>query len=121
MVLVDTSVWVCFLRSKEPHLEELLERGSVVCHPFIVGELACGRMKNRKQILSLLQTLPMAQVAEHSELLAFIERHGLMGAGLGLVDIHLLAAAVLTGIPLWTFDRKLKQTAARLNVAFAVP
>jgi len=120
MVLVDTSVWVSHLKYGSPRLEALLLDGSVVCHPFIIGELACGKIKNRTEVLSLLQVLPMLDVIEHEDLLLFIERKGLMGTGLGFVDVHLLAAAVLAGIPLWTFDRRLKQASAKLSIDFSV-
>jgi len=85
MILVDTSVWASHLRKGTPQMEELLLDGSVVCHPFIVGELACGQIENRKEILSLLQSLPMVEIVEHEELLLFIERNRLMGIGLGFV------------------------------------
>lgn len=118
MVLVDTSVWVSFLQSGHVRLKELLEKGKVLSHPFIIGELACGKLKNRQEILSLLKTLPAAASATHDEVLRFIEDHRLMGLALGLFDIHLLAAARLTGVPLWTDDKSLKVAAVRLQVDF---
>ena len=118
MVLVDTSVWVTHLRQGNTQFGALLNEGTVVCHPFIIGELACGAMKNRVQILSLLQSLPMAKTAEHGEVLQFIEHNRLMGKGLGYVDVHLLASAVLTGVPLWTLDRKLQQSSAKLRIDY---
>jgi predicted nucleic acid-binding protein len=118
VVLVDTSIWVAHLRQGNTQLETLLNEGTVVCHPFIIGELACGAMKNRMQILSLLQSLPMAKAAEHSEVLPFIEHNRLMGKGLGYIDVHLLASAVLTGVPLWTLDRKLQQSSAKLRIDY---
>jgi len=118
MVLVDTSIWVSHFRGGDTKLKELLLNGRVVCHPFIVGELACGQLKNRKEILSLLEALPMAKIAEHEEVLHFIEKHRLIGIGLGYVDVHLLASALLSGIPLWTKDKKLKEVAIRLNVSY---
>ncbi|HHN65493.1 MAG TPA: PIN domain-containing protein [Nitrospirae bacterium] len=116
MILVDTSVWVNHLREGNSKLAELLEMGQVICHPFVIGELACGNLKNRKLILSLLSSLPSAVQAEHEEVLKFIEQHKLMGRGLGYVDIHLLASAMLTGVPLWTFDKKLHKTACELGL-----
>ena len=118
MVLVDTSIWVAHLRQGNTQLETLLNEGTVVCHPFIIGELACGAMKNRVQILSLLQSLPMAKAAEHAEVLPFIEHNRLMGKGLGYIDVHLLASAVLTGVLLWTLDRKLQQSSAKLRIDY---
>ena len=118
MVLVDTSIWVAHLRERNVQLEALLNEGTVSCHPFIIGELACGTMRNRVQILSLLQSLPMAETAEHSEVLQFVEHNRLMGKGLGYVDVHLLASAVLTGVHLWTLDRKLQQSSAKLRIDY---
>ncbi|MBI5585390.1 MAG: type II toxin-antitoxin system VapC family toxin [Deltaproteobacteria bacterium] len=109
MVLVDTSVWVRHFREGDPHLVRLLEAGEVLFHPFIVGELACGNLKNRREILSLLELLPLAVQAKHGEILKFIEQNRLMGKGLGYIDVQLLASAVLTGIPLWTLDKKLNE------------
>ena len=83
---------------------------------MIVGELACGNLKNRKEILSLLQELPEAEIVDHMEVLHFIEEHQTMGQGLGFIDNHLLASAVLTGVRFWTFDKRLKKVAAVLNV-----
>lgn len=118
MVLVDTSVWVSHLREGNAKLEALLNEGMVVCHPFIIGELACGTMRNRAQILSLLQSLPTAEIAEHSEVLLFIEHNRLVGKGLGYVDVHLLASAILTDIPLWTLDRKLQPASAKIRIDY---
>ncbi len=118
MVLVDTSVWVDHFRHGLPELAKRLDTGSVVCHPFVLGELACGNLKNRQEILELLQTLCTCPVATHEEVLSFIEANHLMGRGLGYIDLHLLASAKLGGITLWTLDRSLKTTASRLNVAY---
>ncbi len=118
MVLVDTSVWVSHLREGHPGLADLLNNAEVACHPFVVGELACGNLKNRAVILSLLENLPVTLLVDHHELLAFIENHALHGKGLGYIDIHLLASATLTGLPLWTFDGKLKQFAGKLNCGY---
>jgi len=115
MVLVDTSVWVSHLREAHTGLVELLDNGEVACHPFIVGELACGGLKNRAVILSLLEALPMASSVEHEEVLAFIEEHELMGKGLGYIDVHLLASTVLSGFPLWTLDKNLGRLADVLH------
>jgi len=118
VVIVDTSIWVTHLRRGTRHLEELLLDAKVVCHPFVVGELACGNLKNRYEFLSLLQSLPMAPTVVFKELLYFIERHRLMGKGIGFVDSNLLASAHLAGIPLWTFDRKLSLVASELELAY---
>ena len=118
MILVDTSIWVSHFRTGNSHLATLLNNEEVVCHPFVVGELACGNMKNRKEILSLLQTLPMAEMAGHQEVLHFIEYNQLMGKGFGYIDVHLLASALLTKIPLWTSDKKLKAASAELGLSY---
>jgi predicted nucleic acid-binding protein len=118
MVLVDTSVWVKHLRDGWPVLEDLLEDGHVMCRPFIVGELACRKLKKRTEILGLLQALPMAVSAEHGEVLRFIEDDRLMAKGLGFIDMHLLASALLSGLRLWTLDKRLRQVALKLGLAF---
>jgi hypothetical protein len=117
MVLVDTSVWVEHLRHGSVELEALLDQGEVLCHQFIIGEVACGGMKNRAEILSLLQTLPRVIPARHVEVMTFLENHRLMGKGLGYIDMHLLASAVLTEAPLWTLDKNLNAAAAKLGLA----
>ena len=96
----------------------LLSDAEVACHPFVVGELACGNLRNRLEILSLLQSLPSIPEVAHEELLLFVERHRLMGRGLGLIDVHLLASAQLATIPLWTLDRRLRVAAVGIHAAF---
>ncbi|HOW56364.1 MAG TPA: type II toxin-antitoxin system VapC family toxin [Smithellaceae bacterium] len=118
MVLVDTSVWVSHLRDGNTELADLLNDGRVLSHPLIVGELACGNLKDRAVILSFLQLLPTSIEAEHEEVLAFIENNRLMGKGIGYVDAQLIASAVLTGIPIWTLDKKLAQVADNLHIKY---
>jgi predicted nucleic acid-binding protein len=89
-----------------------------MCHPFIVGELACGNLKKRAEILALLQALPMAVSAEHGEVLRFIEDNGMMAKGLGFVDMQLLASALLSGLQFRTLDKRLRQVALKLGLAF---
>ncbi|HEX9562888.1 MAG TPA: type II toxin-antitoxin system VapC family toxin [Gemmatimonadaceae bacterium] len=117
MILVDTSVWVDHLRRGNARLAGLLGDGVVVSHPFVLGEIACGSLRQRGRILSLLAELPVAATATHSEVLAFIEARHLMGRGLGYVDVHLLAAASIEGVPLWTFDKRLDAAARAMGVA----
>jgi predicted nucleic acid-binding protein len=117
MVLVDTSVWVAHLRGEAIGLDALLNEGQVVCHPFIVGELACGNLNNRSEILVLLQALPQATLAHHDEVLHFIDHYRLMGKGLGYVDMHLLATALLTRVPLWTLDKKFQMAVKEMQLA----
>ena len=92
MILVDTSVWVDHLRAGEQGLEELLQHGRVLMHPFVIGELACGNLQNREMVLMLLHELPRAPVATDEEALLFIDRHRLYGLGIGYIDAHLLAS-----------------------------
>jgi len=117
MVLVDTSVWVDHLTRGQAQLAALLHEGQVVCHPFVIGELACGHVRNRREILGLLATLPQARVAEHDELLRFVEQHQLSGRGLGWVDVHLLGGAFLSSCRLWTHDKALREAARALRIA----
>jgi predicted nucleic acid-binding protein len=122
LILVDTSVWVDHLRRGDPGLVELLERSAVVMHPLVVGEIACGSLRDRKSLLELLQDLPAAVVATDNEVLQFIERHALHGKGIGHVDVHLLASVALTaGAKLWTRDQKLRQAAAALGCTHPEP
>ncbi len=120
MVLVDTSVWIKHLRERDDRLSGLLNEGLVCCHPFVIGELACGNLKNRAEILSLLQALPSAETAQHEEVLAFIENNDLMGKGLGYIDVHLLASALLSDVVLWTADNRLAEAASTLGVRYSV-
>jgi predicted nucleic acid-binding protein len=118
MVLVDTSIWVNHLRRGDIRLENLLLDGEVACHPFVIGELACGNIKNRSEILALLHDLPKAPTIDLAEYLHFIEQNHLSGTGIGFVDVHLLASAQLSGVPLWTKDKRLKETAFKLKVFY---
>ncbi len=118
MILVDTSIWISHFRKSNPHLMDLLLDELVACHPFVVGELACGNIKNREEIISLLKALPQAQVAEDDEILQFIEHKKLIGIGIGLIDVHLLASSLLTNLDLWTADKRLRTTASRFNILY---
>ena len=119
MILVDTSVWVDHLRAGEPALAVALEQGAVLTHPFVVGELACGNLKNRSEVLQLLGDLPGAPMATDAEALDFIERRALMGRGIGYIDVHLLASVVLAGSArLWTRDQRLAAVAEDLKLAY---
>lgn len=118
MILVDTSVWVDHLRAHNPRLAALLNAGMVLAHPFIIGELALGNLRQPKAVLTALLDLPQAKVATETEVLHFIDRHALFGRGAGYVDVHLLAAARLTaGTELWTNDRGLHALANKLSLA----
>lgn len=118
MILIDTSVWVDHLRAGNSMLAELLERGAALTHPFVIGELALGNLRQRELILRMLSRLPGASVATDAEVLRFVERHALFGRGVGCVDVHLLAAVRLTaGSQLWTFDKRLNDVAVQLGLA----
>ena len=116
-VLVDTSVWVDHLRHGEALLQDLLTSGQVTTHPFVIGELACGNLAHRGEILRLLSELPTVNVASHEEVLHLVEQHELHGKGLGWLDAHLLASALLSKTPLWTRDRRLATAAKTLGIA----
>jgi len=116
MILVDTSVWIEHLQAGSERLKTLLLDEQVLCHPFVIGELACGTLQNRSEILSMSKALPEAPLLEHEEVLRFLESRRLYGRGIGWVDAHLLASTVLTGCTLWTFDKPLRRAADALNV-----
>ena len=118
MILVDTSVWIEHLRRCDSRLLAALEAGEVLTHPFVIGELACGNLRNRREILDLLANLPAAPMAADAEVLGFIERRKLMGRCIGYLDAHLLAATALARpARLWTGDRRLAVIAAALGLA----
>jgi predicted nucleic acid-binding protein len=120
VILVDTSVWVDHLRTGNATLAALLDAGMALTHPFVIGEIALGSLRQRETVLSALSDLPHAAVATDAEVLAFIDRHALFGRGVGYVDAHLLAAARLTaGSELWTNDRRLHGVADALGLAMA--
>jgi len=116
MLLVDTSVWVNHFRHGDPQLTQTLEDGLVLMHPFVLGEIACGNLQKRTQVLSDLQTLPLALSADHSEVLLLMERHRLFGSGLSWIDVHLLASSLLSHCRLWTLDARLTRAAAKLRL-----
>lgn len=117
MILVDTSVWIDHLRQGDAELADALQQGRVAIHPFVVGELACGNLRARAEVLGLLQALPSLPVATSNEVLFFIDSYALMGRGIGYVDVHLLAAARLAGAQFWTRDKRLHGAAADLRLA----
>ena len=120
MILVDTSVWADHLRTGDAALAALLNAGSVLGHPFVVGELALGHLRQRRTVLDLLSNLPQSLVASDAEVLRFIDANAIFGRGVGYIDAHLLAATRLTaGARLWTRDKRLGEVAGALGVAFA--
>ena len=114
MTLVDTSVWVDHLRAGDAPLIALLEQGEVLTHPIVLGELACLRLSQRATVLQLLAQLPRAVEATDDDVRGLIERHALMGRGLGWTDAHLLASALLSDAGLLTRDRTLARIAHEL-------
>lgn len=122
MILADTSVWVDHLRAGDTALVALLDAGMVLAHPFVIGELALGNLRQREIVLKALADLPRASVATDAEVLHFIERHPLPARGIGYIDAHLLAAVKLTqGAELWTSDRRLHGVAVQLGLATTLP
>ena len=117
MILVDTSIWIDHLRHGEAELVAALQQSRIMDHPFVLGELACGNLKNRSQVLSLLESLPSATMASDSEVRTFIDQHALMGRGIGYIDAHLCASARLSGVQLWTRDKRLHAIASELGWA----
>lgn len=118
MILVDTSVWIDHFHRGVPRLAAALNDGAVFTHSFVIGELACGHLRDRKTVLSLLAELPGAEEASHDEVLGFIDRHRLWGRGVGYADMHLLASAALTPpVRLLTHDRRLRAIAESLDLA----
>jgi len=117
MVLVDTTVWVAHLRDRNAVLADLLSDGLILMHSFIVGELACGNLKDRAGIISDLIALPAARRAADSDVLQLLEQRKLWGRGLGWVDVHLLASALLSHCRFWTLDKKLGRVASELGLS----
>lgn len=122
MILVDTSIWVGHLNAGDDYLRELLDKSFVLTHPFVIGELALGHLRQRRLVLAALTELPHAVVATDSEAMHLIEQEKLFGSGIGYVDVHLLAAARLTpGTRLWTRDKRLGTVAERFSLGAMLP
>ncbi len=121
MILVDTSVWVDHLRTGDAKLVALLEGSTVVMHPMVLGELACGNLNDRETLLALWRNLPQLTVAADAEVLFFLERHRLWGRGIGYIDAHLLTSVSLNPeAQLWTRNRRLQESAEQLELAFSI-
>jgi predicted nucleic acid-binding protein len=116
-VLADTSVWIDHFKRRNSTLEQFLEKDAVSCHEFVVGELACGTLRHRAEILGLLSGLQTVPTVDHEEALHFLSERRLMGRGLGWVDVHLLASAIVTGEQLFTLDRRLAAAASAMGIA----
>ena len=116
MILVDTSVWVQHLRHGNTRLADLLEDEQVLSHPFVIGELAMGSIKNRLELLTLLERLPASAITTHRDVLTLVDRRRLHGSGIGWIDAHLLASAMLSQSRIWTLDGPLERAARSLDV-----
>ncbi|QRZ15799.1 type II toxin-antitoxin system VapC family toxin [Paracoccus methylovorus] len=122
MILVDTSIWIDHLRAGDAELAGLLKAGLVLAHPFVIGELALGSLKDREAVIAAMQGLPRTSVASHAEVMALIEARQLFSLGIGYVDAHLIAATLLApGTTLWTRDRRLSAAAARVGILHVLP
>ncbi len=120
MILADTSVWIDHMRSENKQLTVRLRDDQVLMHPMVIGELACGNLPNREETLTDLMKLPIPPVATDDEVLFFIERHRLMGRGIGYIDAHLLASVEMSDSALlWTLDRRLRDAATELSIAYS--
>lgn len=117
MILVDSSIWIGHLRASDPRLLTVLANGDALMHPFVLGELALGRLARRAAVIADLGELPAARVIDDAEVLSFIDSASLSGSGLGYVDAHLVASALSSSARLWSNDRKLHAVAARLGAA----
>lgn len=121
MILVDTSIWVDHLRSSDQALSSILEEGMVACHPWIIGELALGSIKERSEFLQMLGLLPQVDVVEQRKVMAFIERHRLFQRGIGWVDAQILVSAASWPCRIWTRDKRLADAAQDLGILWAKP
>lgn len=118
MILVDSSVWIDHFRNDNKLLSMLLSNGAIVMHEFILGELAIGNFKNRKVILSLLDSIPKLSKLTHDEFIYFLEQNSFYGRGVGFVDIHLLGSTKLAGVKIWTLDKSLLKLTESLNLNY---
>ena len=117
--LVDTSLWIHHFRSDSPGLRRLLDEDSVLCHQLVIGELACGQLKHRTEVLQSLTALSQAPTLAFDEVLTFLEVHKLYGQGLGWIDVHLLASTLLADVSLWTLDGPLQRAAKKLHCSYS--
>lgn len=117
MILADSSVWIDHIRAPDPEVESVLVEGRLYCHPIVIGEVACGNLRDRRILLEMYE-LPSANVAEHVEVFQLIEQRRWMGRGTGYMDLHLLASALLTDLKLWTRDKRLATLAAEVGAAY---
>lgn len=117
MILIDTSIWIRHFKSPNERLVSLLSDNQVAIHEFIIGELACGQLKFREEILELLQTLPLLPTLSHEEVLYMINKRKLYGSGIGWVDAHLVASTLVTKNHVWSYDKSLINITEKLNIS----
>jgi predicted nucleic acid-binding protein len=122
LILADTSVWIDHLRFGDKDMRELLNRGQIVIHPFVVAELALGSIKDRAKTLALLDLLPQARIAQLNELRLTIESRRLYSVGIGFTDAHLIASVLIDSPTLlWARDKKLRKVAENLGIHTSLP
>jgi hypothetical protein len=122
MILADTSIWVDYLRRRDPEMERCLNSGQIVMHPFIVAEIALGSLHNRRKILDGMEALLEVSVAQLGEVRKMIEARALYSKGIGLTDAHLIASCLLTpGTQLWTRDSAMEKVAKSLGISVSLP
>lgn len=122
MIILDTSVWIDHTRENNEHLFELFKRGKILIHPFTIGEITLGSLRDGDKIITSLMEMPRPNVASETEVLALIRKRFLAGSGIGYVDAHLLAATQLTPeASLWTRDKRLRRVAEAMGVAYPAP
>jgi len=122
VILADTSIWVDYLRSRNPEMEERLSRGQIVMHPFIVAEIALGSLHNRRKRLDEMESLLEVKVAQLHEVRHMIEAHTLYSKGIGLTDAHLIASCLMTpGTQMWTRDGNMEKVAKPLGILVNLP
>ena len=114
---MDTSIWIDHFNKADKELIKLLNSDQVCIHTFVIGELACGNFANRSEILALLNALPRIEPALDEEIFNFIEVNRLYGIGLGYIDIHLIASALINNVKIWTRDKSLQKAVTTLNIS----
>lgn len=121
MILADTSIWIDHFCHSDPELRRIIEADALSCHPFVIGELALGSLRDRTSVLAFLAAQRQAAVATHDEIMTMIEQHGLFGMGIGYTDAHLLASVLLDHGALWTRDKRLKAAAEKAGATLHDP
>ena len=116
MILADTSVWIDYLNKGDPHFKRVLDEQLILLHPFVIGELALGNLKNRNTQLRDLKLMAQVDEATDNEVMFLIENAGLYGKGIGYVDAHLLASAKISGVDFWTQDKRLHLAAVKMGL-----